>query len=62
MAASRRMRSITVRLRANSGVPTDGFPRVNTALRSRGAITVEQVEGLTIDDPDTMFVDGHSSS
>lgn len=35
--------------------------RANTVLRSRGFTTVEQVEGLTVDELDAMFVDGRSS-
>lgn len=34
--------------------------RANTVLRSHGFTTVEQVEGLTIDELDVMFVDGRN--
>ena len=35
--------------------------RANTVLRSHGFTTVEQVEGLTTDELDAMFVDGRSN-
>lgn len=50
-----------MRLRTNSGVPTGRFPGRTLCFALVGLQRFEQVEGLTVDELDAMFVDGRSS-